>query len=48
MQLEMPKKKVMFIAMYPFCVIDALCNRPSWCTSGQLHTFEAISFSYIV
>ena len=31
-----------------FFVIDALCNRSSWCVSDHLHTFEAISFSYIV
>ena len=48
LELEMPKKKVMFIAMSLFCVIAALCNRPSWCARGHLHNFEAISFSYIV
>ena len=47
-ELERSKGKLMFIAMSLFCVIDALCNRPSWCASGHLHTFEAISFSYIV
>ena len=44
----MPKKKVMFLAMSLFCVIDALCNRFLWCASDHLHTFEAITFSYIV
>ena len=48
MELEMPKKKVVFIAMSLFCVIDALCNRSWWCASDQLHTFEAASFSYLV
>ena len=38
----------MFLAMSLFCVIDALCNRSLWCASDHLHTFEAISFSYIV
>ena len=46
-ELEMPKK-VMFLAMSLFCVINALCNRSLWCASGHLHTFEAISFSDIV
>ena len=48
LELEMPKKKVLLIAMSLFCVIHALCNRPSWCASDHLHTFDAISFSYIV
>ena len=48
LKLEMPQKKVLFIAMSLFCVIDALCNRPSWCASAQVHTFEAMSFSYII
>ena len=47
LQLEMPKK-VIFIAMSLFCVIDALCNCSLWCASDHLQTFEAISFSYIV
>ena len=34
LKLEMPKKKVMFIAMSVFCVIDALYNRASWCASA--------------
>ena len=42
------QKKVMFLAMSLFCVIDALCNRSLWCASDHLHTFEAISLSYIV
>ena len=42
------KKKVMFLAVSLFCVIDAFCNRFLWCASDHLHTFEAISFSYIV
>ena len=27
LELELPKKKVMFFSMSLFCVIDALCNR---------------------
>ena len=38
----------MFLAMSLFCIIDALCNRSLLCASNHLHTFEAISFSYIV
>ena len=38
----------MFLAMFLFFVIDALCNRSLRCASDHLHTFEAISFSYIV
>ena len=45
--LKCRKKKLMFIARSLLCVIDALCNRSSWCASHHLHTFEAISFSYI-
>ena len=48
LELQMPKKKVMFLAMSLFCVFDALCNRSLWCASDDLHTFEAITFSYIV
>ena len=38
----------MIIAMSLFCVIDALCNRSLWGASDHSHTFEAVSFSYIV
>ena len=48
LELEMPKQKVMFLAMSLFCDIDALCTRSLWCASDDLHTFEAISFPYIV
>ena len=44
----MPKEKVMFLAMSLFCVFDTLCNRSLWCASDDLHTFEVITFSYIV
>ena len=46
--LKCLRKKVMFLAMSLFCVIDALCNRSLWCASDHLHTLEAISFSYIL
>ena len=42
------QERVMVVAMLPFSVIDALCNRSLWCASDHLYTFEAISFSYIV
>ena len=48
LDLAMPRKKLMFIAMSLCCVIDALCNHSLWCASDHLHTFEALSFSYIV
>ena len=47
-ELEMPKEKLLFLAVSLSCVIDALCNRSLWCASDHLHTFGAISFSYIV
>ena len=46
--LKCQTKKEMFSPMSLFCVMDALCNRPSWYASGHLHTFEAISLSYII
>ena len=48
LKLEMQKERVMFLAMFLFSVIDALCNRFLWCASDHLHTLEAISFSNIV